>query len=165
MFEKSQNFADVYRTNFASLYRSCLLRVRDRERVIDIVQDTFAKTWVYIVMGGTIRNEKAFLYRTMRNIIVSYYRTKKPFSLDELAENEAFDPPFQPNSSIEDNAEGHLAVDKLRDIPEKYKAIVIQHFMRGLSFREIAQVTAEAENTVIVRFHRAIKKMRVLFLR
>ncbi len=165
MFEKSQNFADIYRSHFASLYRSCLLRVSDREKVVDIVQDTFAKAWRYIVIGGTIHNEKAFLYKTMRNMIVSYYRTKKPSSLDMLAEAESFDPPAEPNASIEDGAEGKLALDKLRDIPEKYRDVVTLHFVRGLTFREIAEITAEAENTVIVRFHRAIKKMRALFLR
>ncbi len=165
MFEKSKNFALVYHAHFANLYKSCLFRVRDREIVTDIVQDTFAKAWRYISIGGIIRNEKAFLYKTMRNIIVSYYRAKKTFSLDLLSDTESFDPPAEPRVSIEDHAESMIAIRELDHIPEKYKDVVVMHFIKGLSFKEIAAITSEAENTVIVRFHRAIKKLRTLFLR
>jgi RNA polymerase sigma-70 factor (ECF subfamily) len=133
--------------------------------VTDIVQDTFAKAWKYVVQGGVIHNEKAFLYKTMRNIVVSYYRSKKSFSLDTLLENEAYEPPSVPSTSIIDHAEGMMAVHQLENIPPKYKEVVKLHFDKGLSFKEISKITHEAENTVIVRFHRAIKKMRVIFLR
>jgi RNA polymerase sigma-70 factor (ECF subfamily) len=133
--------------------------------VTDIVQDTFAKAWKYVVGGGIIRNEKAFLYKTMRNIVVSYYRSKKSFSLDALMENEAYEPPSVSSAPIVDHAEGMMAEQQLEKIPPKYKEVVKLHFGKGLSFREIAEITHEAENTVIVRFHRAIKKIRVLFLR
>lgn len=141
------------------------MRIRDKELVKDIVQDTFAKTWRYISLGGVVRNEKAFLYKTMRNIVVSYYRSKKATSLDAMIETEAFEPAAIPSAPIETNAEGHMALDQLDKIPEKYRDVVILHLVKGLSFKEISGLKSEAENTVIVRFHRAIKKIRTLFLR
>ncbi len=163
--ETTQNFAKTYEAYFDPLYRSCLMRVKDKEIVKDIVQDTFAKTWRYISLGGVIHNQKAFLYKTMRNIVVSYYRSKKATSLDALIEADSFEPAAIPSASIETNAEGHIALDQLSKIPEKYRDVVVLHLVKGLSFKEISGLRSEAENTVIVRFHRAIKKIRQLFLK
>ena len=82
-----------------------------------------------------------------------------------MIDNESFDPPQKNVSTVEDHAEGKIAVRELQKIPEKYRDVVILHSLKGLSFKEIAARTHEAENTVIVRFHRAIKKVRAQFLK
>ncbi|MFA6050186.1 MAG: RNA polymerase sigma factor [Candidatus Paceibacterota bacterium] len=159
------NYIKAYDEYVDALFRYASFNVRDRETAKDIVSETFTKTWSYIAGGGQIENMKAFLYRTLKNLIIDHYRAKKAVSLDTLAEDEHFDPAAEPEVSIEEHAESMLAFGLLDQIPQEYKDVVVMRCVQGLSFREIAVITSEQENTVAVRFHRALKKVKDLFNR
>ncbi len=45
-------------------------KVNNRAISKDLVQDTFIKTWIYLVKGGKIDIMKAFLYHVLNNLIV-----------------------------------------------------------------------------------------------
>ena len=162
--DQNKNFIDAYNNYFNNLLRLCFLYVSDREMALDIVEDTYAKTWRYIFRGGIVKNMKAFLYKILKNNIINYYRTKKTVSLDSLIENEHFDP--QDHSieiPMEEHTDAMLAFEHLKDISKKDKKIVSLHLVRGLKFKNIANITKQPVNTVIVQFHRAIKKLRNLY--
>src|SRR3984957_2816959 len=59
----------------------------------DLVQDTFIKTWGYLMRGGKIDVMKAFLYHVLNNLIVDEYRKRKTSSLDTLMEK-GFEPRY-----------------------------------------------------------------------
>jgi len=159
------NYIKAYDQYVDALFRYASFNVRDRETAKDIVSETFAKTWSYIAGGGQVDNMKAFLYRTLKNLIIDHYRAKKSVSLDALSEDEHFDPVADPDVSIEEHAESMLAFGLLSQIPAEYKDVVVMRCVQGLSFREIANITSEQENTVAVRFHRALKKVKDLWNR
>ena len=54
----------------------------------DLVQDTFIKTWSYLVKGGKIEIMKAFLYHVLNHLVIDEYRKHKIQSLDALLEAE-----------------------------------------------------------------------------
>jgi RNA polymerase sigma-70 factor (ECF subfamily) len=89
--EMQKDFIRAYDENADALFRQCFFKVHDREIAKDILQDTFARTWDYSTKGNTILNMRAFLYRTMNNLVVDYYRKKKAVSLDSL-EEDGFNP-------------------------------------------------------------------------
>ncbi|MDB5204642.1 MAG: polymerase sigma factor, sigma-70 family [Candidatus Taylorbacteria bacterium] len=163
MEEQKNNFIKAYEENADALFRHCLFNIRDREVAKDVLQDTFTKTWNYVVGGGQILNLKAFFYQTMKNLIIDYYRKKKSVSLDALSEDENFDPPAPVEVSIEEHSESLLAFRLLDKIPEEFKSVIVMRCVQELSFREISELTGEPENTVAVRYHRAIKKIKKLF--
>ena len=47
----------------------------------ELVQDTFIKTWSYLVKGGEIILMKAFLYHVLNDLIIDEYRKRKTTSL------------------------------------------------------------------------------------
>lgn len=163
MEEATNNFVKAYDENADALFRYCLFNIRDREIAKDILQDTFTKTWNYIVGGGQILNTKAFFYQTMKNLIIDYYRKKKSVSLDALSEDENFDPPASVEVSIEEHSESMLTFELLHKIPKEYKDVIMMRCVQELSFKEISGITGEPENTVAVRYHRAIKKVKKLY--
>ena len=165
MEDTKESFIKAYDEHVDALFRYASFNVRDRETARDIVSETFTKTWSYVAKGGQIENMKAFLYRTLKNLIIDHYRSKKSVSLDALAEDERFDPVAEVEVSIEEHAESRLAFGLLDKIPKEYKDVVVMRFVQGLSFREIADITEEEENTVAVRFHRALKKVKELWSR
>jgi len=76
-------------------------KVNDRSLSEDLVQDTFMKTWKYLVKGGKIDIMKAFLYHILNNLIVDEYRKRKhqTTSLDSLIEK-GFEPAEEDSERI-----------------------------------------------------------------
>src|SRR3989344_5815961 len=76
-----------------SLNSYALFKLHDSNTGEDLVQDTFTKTWAYLVKGGKIIMMKAFLYHILNNLIVDEYRKQKHkmASLDTLIES-GFEP-------------------------------------------------------------------------
>jgi len=68
--KKEKQFIDAYDKYSEAIFRHCYYRVFDRERAKDFVQETFCKTWKYIVDGNDIENIRAFLYKTANNLII-----------------------------------------------------------------------------------------------
>jgi len=66
-------------------------KTRDHAMSEDMVQDTFMKTWSYLIRGGKIDLMKAFLYHILNNLIVDHYRKQKTVSLNLLLEK-GFEP-------------------------------------------------------------------------
>ena len=87
----TQNFIKSYDNHSDELFRFAYFRIRNRDLAKDLVQESFIRVWNYIADGKEIENFRAFLYRTLRNIIVDESRKKKPISLDAL-QDEGFDP-------------------------------------------------------------------------
>jgi RNA polymerase sigma-70 factor (ECF subfamily) len=112
---------------------------------------------------GKVDNLKAFFYKTMKNLIIDYYRKKKAVSLDVLREDENFDPVAPVEVSIEEHSESLIAFLLLDKIPAEFKDIIVMRCVQELSFKDISHITGEPENTVAVRYHRAIKKIKKLF--
>src|SRR6266850_4422798 len=78
-------------TEAHELYREGLdsyayFKVSNRMISEDLVQNTFMKTWMYLMKGGRIEKMKAFLYHVLNNLIVDEYRKRKTTSLDVLIE-------------------------------------------------------------------------------
>ena len=62
-----KNFILCYNSEVDAVLRFCLVRVRDREQALDIVQETFARMWQTLYKGEKISNERAFLFTIVCN--------------------------------------------------------------------------------------------------
>jgi RNA polymerase sigma-70 factor (ECF subfamily) len=169
MTELQKTFAEAFEAYNDELFRHCALRLRDRERAVELTQECFLRTWDYISRGEEVRELRPFLYRTLRHLIIDEYRKKKSVSLEALVEST--------ESSVEDllptddsntleaamgRHEGERALEALTRLPEPYKESLTLRYVDGLSPQEIAGVIGESENVVSVRVHRALKKLKAL---
>jgi RNA polymerase sigma-70 factor (ECF subfamily) len=157
-----KDFLRAYDENSDALFRQCFFKVHDRELAKDILQETFVRTWDYIAKGKTILNMRAFLYRTMNNLIVDEYRRKKSVSLDGM-EEDGFMLVAEEGVNANDRMEGKRAMELLERLPPPYKEAVFMRYVSGLELSEIAEITGETENTVSVHVHRGIAKLKELF--
>jgi RNA polymerase sigma-70 factor (ECF subfamily) len=157
-----KEFLQAYEENSDALFRQCFFKVHDRELARDILQETFTRTWDYLAKGKEIQNMRAFLFRTMNNMVVDHYRRKKSVSLDALSE-EGFDPEALEGINANDRMEGAKALKLLDNIPSPYKEAVFMRYVIGLELKEIAEITGDSVNTVSVHVHRGINKLRELF--
>ena len=157
------DYAKIYDDYADAIFRYCYLRVSDREKAKDIMQDVFIKTWEYINRDSTeeVTNIRAFLYRSARNLIIDSYRKKKSESLDELMDS-GYDIVHHGHKHIQVAIEFGEAMEFVNKLDERYREVFVMRFVENLSPKEIAELIGETENNVSVRVNRAAKKVKEL---
>lgn len=143
-----------------AIFRHCCFKTGEREAARDMTQDVFLRAWTSM-QRQPIRNMRAFLYRIADNLVIDWYRRRKPESLDALMD-EGFEP-TEGKNRIEEEAEVALALAKLAKLDERDREIITLRFVEGFSPREIGEILGQHENTISVRLYRALKRFRALF--
>ncbi len=164
MEDSKQAFLKAYDEHSDALFRHCFFKVSDRELAKDLLQETFVKVWTYLSKGKKIVNMRAFLYKTLNNLIIDEYRKKKNISLDSLAED-GFDPKADNLPNTLDIIDGERAIKLLSKLDDPYKETVFLRYVNGLEITEIAEITEQTENAVSVHIHRGLKKLKELYER
>lgn len=137
-------------------------KVHDHILGEDLVQDTFMKTWRYLVRGGKIDVMKAFLYHILNNLIVDEYRKHKTTSLDVLIEK-GFEPASNDSEHIFNMLDGKAATLLIQRLPVTYQKVMRMRFVQGLSLQEMSLITGQTKNTIAVQVHRGLAKLRLLY--
>ncbi|MDP3955799.1 MAG: RNA polymerase sigma factor [bacterium] len=128
----------------------------------DLVQDTFIKTWNYLVRGGKIDLMKPFLYHILNQLIIDEYRKRKTTSLDILIEK-GFGPSFDDSERNSNFFDGKIALLLIQFLPTKYKKVMRMRYAQDLSIKEISLLTGQSRNTVAVQAHRGLAKLKILY--
>lgn len=164
--EFNSYFENIYNEHIDQLYRFTLFRVSDKDKAIDIVQDVFFKYFKYLTESiederETDFNHKAFLFKTTRNSIIDHYRKKQSQSLDDLIEagyEYSSDEDISHDTGVE--IDYKLVVKSLKDLDLNSQELVYMRFIEGLSLTDIAEVTGQKENTIAVKIHRILEKLK-----
>ena len=128
----------------------------------DLVQDTFIKTWNYLVKGGDIVTMKAFLYHILNNLIVDEYRKRKTTSLDVLLEK-GYEPGVDESERLFDFFDGKALILLIKQLPPKYQKVMNMKYVQLLSLEEMALIVGKTKNTVAVNAHRGLEKLKLLY--
>ncbi|MSU54869.1 MAG: RNA polymerase sigma factor [Candidatus Staskawiczbacteria bacterium] len=155
-----KEFLDAYQQYADAIYRHCYFRVYDEDLAKDLTQETFIKTWKYIIEGKEIKNLKAFLYRVAVNLIIDHSRKKVTLAMDDLKEKEASMRLHSIESTMSDNFEIKEIVGMLDSLDEKYRQVIVMRYIDELSPPEIADVLKISTNAVSVKLNYALKKLR-----
>ena len=172
MRKEEEAFKKAYEQYSDELFRHCSLRLPDRERALEITQETFVRVWEYIVKGKgeEIRSFRPFLYRTLHNLIIDEYRKAKTQSLEALVDAEEGESieallPTDNTNTMEtaiNRFDGNMVLEKLQGLPDLYREVLVMRYVESLSLKEIAEALDERENAISVRIHRGLKKLRSL---
>lgn len=154
----------AYRDYGKGLTSRALFKVSERATSEDLVQDTFIKTWVYLIKGGKIETMKAFLYHVLNNLVVDHYRKHKTISLDVLLEKglEPKTDNFRRLFNVLDGKAGLLLIQRL---PIKYQKVMRMKYTQDLSLEEISLITGQSKNAIAVQAHRGLEKLKLLYHR
>lgn len=133
LFQKNEQVFETVYNNYADmLYRLALSYLNHREDAQDVVQDVFTKYMCGIHLPMDKEHEKAWFIRVTINQCHDYLRRRKHrthASLDEVTElpGEEQEIPF-------------MLQETLQNIPEKYKSVIVLHYLEGFSVQEIAKI-------------------------
>lgn len=149
----AKEFEVLFRKLYLPLGMYALRIVDDADIAEDLEQDAFLKAWLYIENGGEIDNFSSFMYRTLRNVCLSYLRDRKE-TLDEShipdTGEEEIDTSFR-------DARIWKAIDAL---PEKCREVFLLSKRDGLTNEEIAEELGISIKTVKNQMTKAFSRMR-----
>lgn len=149
----TKEFEIFFRKLYLPLGMYALRIVGDADVAEDMVQEAFMKAWIYMKNGGAVDNFSSFMYRTVRNVCLSYLRNRKE-TLDQshipdVGEEEI-------DTSLKD-ARIWKAIDSL---PEKCREVFLMSKRDGLSNEEIADELGISIKTVKNQMTKAFSRLR-----
>lgn len=149
----TREFESGFRRLYLPLGMYALRIVGDADVAEDLVQDAFEKAWLYVEREGVIDNFSAFMYRSARNICMSYLRDRME-TLDESNIPDAGEEEI--DTSVRD-ARIWRAIDNL---PERCREVFLMSKRDGLTNQEIADELGISLKTVKNQMTKAFSRLR-----
>lgn len=139
----------------------------------DIVQEVF-----YQFIGAfdelrSLESTSAWLYKTARNKVSDFYRSRartlegsrnavqsSELEDGQFLENLLHDPELHSASLLENSQLQEQLEAAIESLPELQREVFIWHEIEGMSFKEIAELTGDSQNTLLSRKRYAVLALR-----
>ena len=160
-----KKFTEIYNQESDAIFRFCLIRVSDREKALDLTQETFVRLWNHMTSKKEITNQKAFLFTIARNLVIDWYKKTKSISLESLEDEEGNPLEVADENSfkqIEFDAEVKRAFLLINNLPPQYREVVYLRFVEDFTPSEIAEILGLSSNAVSIRLTRGVEALRKL---
>ena len=156
-----QAFGTLYKHHLDHIYRFIRYKVSDDLIAEDLTEETFIKTWTILPKiykkNRNIDNFRAWLYHTAKNLVIDYYRKKKPV---ENIENTLEAENLGPEEIMEQQHLSQELTKAIAKLEPNYKEIIILRFVNQLTHEEVASILEISENNSRIMQYRALKKMK-----
>jgi RNA polymerase sigma factor (sigma-70 family) len=159
---KEEIFIQAYGDYEKSLLKRSFFKVSNHELADDLVQNTFLKTWEYLVKNGDIDSMRAFLFHILNDLIIDEYRKKKSVSLDKIMEG-GFEIAIDDSDTLIDTIDGKTVMLLIPLLTERHAEVVSMKYIEDMTLKEIASATHQSRATVAVQIHRGMEKLAILF--
>jgi RNA polymerase sigma factor (sigma-70 family) len=143
-------------------------RVTDPGEAEDILQDVFFEFVEAYRLPEPIEQIGAWLYRVARNRIIDRFRKKKEEPLPARADDDDTDwlgialpaPDAGPEAAYARSVLLAEIASALDELPKAQRDVFIAHELEGRSFKELADETGVAINTLLARKRYAVLHLR-----
>jgi RNA polymerase sigma factor (sigma-70 family) len=140
------------------IYRFAYSLVGNRDDASELTQETYVRL---LTKGRQVRDRnkvKAWLFTTLYRIFLSWKRRESRFPHLEIYSVQHELPPLTPDLANE--ADGQTVVESALSIENHYRAPLVLYYLRGLCYREIAEVLDVPIGTVMSRLSRGKELIR-----
>ena len=149
MTEAEQLFEQVYRTYGPSLYRFCLIQMKNPADAEDILQEVFCKRLYQAPDFATPEHERRWLFRVALNQCRDEWKRSRRTELPlEVAQHMSLTP------------EELGLLEQVASLPEKLRTVIHLHYYEGYDVREIAQLLGVTVSAVKMRMKRGREALR-----
>lgn len=135
--------------------------LRNRALAEEFAQEAFLRFLEYRKVGE-VRNPRAWLYRTTRNMVYDYFRRqKKRREIREyLTEFPGETSTPDAAAAVEQKEDREMLLSKLHALSMRHQEVIRLKFQEKLTYDEIAEVTGESRSTVARLLSEAIQLLR-----
>lgn len=148
-------FRNLYDAVSGSVYGFVLSILKSKYDADDVLQDTFLKIYSNAQDYKAKGKPMAWILTIAKNSAYSKIREK---SKSESLEDQTTEP--MDFSSINDAAQRILIETLFECLADEEKQILLLHAVSGMKYREIASFMDIPLNTVLSKYHRAVKKLK-----
>ena len=149
-----QAFEELYRATDSAIYGYALSLMRNHHEAQDIMMDTYLKircaAHLYMPMGKPM----AWILTITKNIARTKLRSAgRQIPLDDLGET---------TPSFDRDSEEAVALEQaMKVLGDQERQILILHAVTGLKHREIAEMLGMPLATVLSKYARSLKKLKI----
>jgi RNA polymerase sigma-70 factor, ECF subfamily len=153
------DIAGFYDAHGAELYRFSYRMLQDRHRAEEAVQDTFVRAWKHSEKwDGALGSQRTWLFSIAHNVCIDAIRarTSRPALAHSTIENtETIEP------SLESAMDSWLVEEALRRIREDQRVAIVETYLKGKTYSEVAAATGANEATLRSRVFYGLKALRL----
>jgi len=154
-------FNTVFEKYYADLCEFSFLMINSKQLAEEVVSDVLANIWIKkdtIVVAHSLR---AYLYKSTRNMTITYIRKKKKNTYNiEDGNDYNLTSGSNPETDIIQKEEAESVENILNIIPERSRMVFRMHRIDKLKYREISDVLEISQKTVEKHMGKAIKILR-----
>lgn len=152
----SEALEQLYHATERTLYAYALALTRNHDHAVDLIQECYLKVMgaahLYKPMGKPL----AWLFTITRNLFLMDHRKSKRLT--------SYDPQDFENThhfSFVESSEDRMVLEAaLTKLTEQEREIVLLYAVSGLKHKDIAEYLNLGLNTVLSKYHRALKKLK-----
>lgn len=154
---------EMYDELSPELYRYAYRLTGDVEQAEDLLSETFLRLLRAIQAGGGPKDHlRAYLYRTLHNLVIDHHRRKEPRWSELLPDQISAGEGSNPAVSVQQRLEGREARALLWQLTNEQRQVILLRFYQELSIAEIAAVLEKTEGSVKALQHRGLASLRRL---
>lgn len=152
LLRTNEELLEIYNRHVNTVYRICFMFMKNKQDTEDMVQNTFIRLMKDKTVFQSVEHEKAWLIRTATNLCKDHFRHwwSKTVGINHMAEA-VVEEPFN-----EDNV-----LEKVMELPSRYKTAVYLYYYEGYSTVEIAKILNKNQSTVRGYLHTARKLLKM----
>ena len=156
-----QALADLYNHYFERVYRFIYYRVSHKETAEDLTEEVFVKVFRNLRNLEQAAAFEGWLFQISRNLVIDYYRSKRPVVPLEEIENT-----LEYETNIVDlvnlQTEQTIFIKLLKELSPEQQQVIKLKFLEDIDNAAIAKIMEKTEGAIRVIQHRAIAKLKEL---
>jgi RNA polymerase sigma-70 factor, ECF subfamily len=159
-------FIRAYDLYLDDIYRFIFFKVSNKEEAEDLTSLVFLKAWDYIQTNQLkeFKSLKALFYKIARNAVIDHYRKqsqRQEISLDqESGSIDVIDERININKSLELSSDFKIIENKLTELKDEYREVIMLKYVDQLSISEIARILDKSKGNVRVLIFRALNALK-----
>jgi RNA polymerase sigma factor (sigma-70 family) len=159
-------FLALYKKYYHTLLFIGLKEMKDAQLVKDTIQQLFLYLWEKRETIDQARDIKSYIVSSfLRKLTVDWKKTKQAGQLQAVSNNYTKDPQPNPEEKlIKKDEQSHLfklLMDRINELPNRQKELIVLRFYEGLNYEEIVQRTGLSHRTVYNKIHEGLKKLKL----
>lgn len=159
-------FLALYKKYYHTLLFIGVKEIKDAHLVKDIIQQLFLYLWEKRESIQDARDVRSYLITSfLRKLTADWKKNKQSGILEVVWNNNSED--TQPNPEeklIRKDEQSHLfklLMERINELPNRQKELVILKFYEGLTYQEIVERTGLSHRTVYNKIHEGLKKLKL----
>jgi RNA polymerase sigma-70 factor (ECF subfamily) len=158
------DFWDIYDRYYSRVHGYATSMLRDPAAGDDVVQETFLRAQANLDALREPEKMSAWLFRIAHNLCMDHLRARQSSRIDLTADPDTAGTcdPASVQRDLEREEMSACVREKIDQLPESHRAVILLYDIMGLSHQEIADVLGIELGAVKVRLHRARQKLRAV---